>query len=77
MAVLSPARRRGATVLIWAAVGLLIAVIASFAVGPLRLPPMEAWMEVRVSMTLGGFFASEIHFDHALIVLHFIHCAFG
>jgi iron complex transport system permease protein len=52
MAVLSPARRRGATVLIWAAVGLLIAVIASFAVGPLRLPPMEVLQAIGVKLGL-------------------------
>ncbi len=52
MAVLSPARRRGATVLIWAAVALLIAVIASFAVGPLRLPPMEVLQAIGVKLGL-------------------------
>ncbi len=52
MAMLSPARRRGATVLIWAAVGLLIAVIASFAVGPLRLPPMEVLQAIGVKLGL-------------------------
>lgn len=52
MAVLSPARRRGATVLIWAAAGLLIAVIASFAVGPLRLPPMEVLQAIGVKLGL-------------------------
>lgn len=52
MAILSPARRRGATVLIWAAVGLLIAVIASFAVGPLRLPPMEVLQAIGVKLGL-------------------------
>lgn len=52
MAVVSPARRRGATVLIWAAVGLLIAVIASFAVGPLRLPPMEVLQAIGVKLGL-------------------------
>lgn len=52
MAVLSPVRRRGATVLIWAAVGLLIAVIASFAVGPLRLPPMEVLQAIGVKLGL-------------------------
>lgn len=50
MAVSSPARRRGATVLIWAAVGLLIAVIASFAVGPLRLPPMDVLQAIGVKL---------------------------
>ncbi|MBU2050159.1 MULTISPECIES: FecCD family ABC transporter permease [Stenotrophomonas] len=49
---MSPARRRGATVLIWAAVGLLIAVIASFAVGPLRLPPMEVLQAIGVKLGL-------------------------
>ncbi|MCS4280149.1 iron complex transport system permease protein [Stenotrophomonas rhizophila] len=52
MAVLSPARRRGATVLIWAAAGLLIAVIASFAVGPLRLPPVEVLQAIGVKLGL-------------------------
>lgn len=52
MVVSSPARRRGATVLIWAAVGLLIAVIASFAVGPLRLPPMEVLQAIGVKLGL-------------------------
>lgn len=52
MAVSSPARRRGATVLIWAAVGLLIAVIASFAVGPLRLPPMDVLQAIGVKLGL-------------------------
>ncbi|NYF35142.1 iron ABC transporter permease [Stenotrophomonas sp. JAI102] len=52
MAVSSPARRRGATVLIWAAVGLLIAIIASFAVGPLRLPPMEVLQAIGVKLGL-------------------------
>jgi len=52
MAALSPARRRGATVLIWAAAGLLIAVIASFAVGPLRLPPMEVLQAIGVKLGL-------------------------
>lgn len=52
MAVVSPARRRGATVLIWAAVGLLIAFIASFAVGPLRLPPMEVLQAIGVKLGL-------------------------
>ncbi|MGX9188983.1 FecCD family ABC transporter permease [Stenotrophomonas sp. Ker107b] len=49
---MSPARRRGATVLIWAAAGLLIAVIASFAVGPLRLPPMEVLQAIGVKLGL-------------------------
>ncbi|OFS94702.1 ABC transporter permease [Stenotrophomonas sp. HMSC10F06] len=53
MVVSSPARRRGATVLIWAAVGLLIAVIASFAVGPLRLPPMEVLQAIGGKLGLG------------------------
>jgi len=52
MVVSSPARRRGATVLIWTAVGLLIAVIASFAVGPLRLPPMEVLQAIGVKLGL-------------------------
>ncbi|WP_310444136.1 FecCD family ABC transporter permease [Stenotrophomonas rhizophila] len=49
---MSPARRRGATVLIWAAAGLLIAVIASFAVGPLRLPPVEVLQAIGVKLGL-------------------------
>lgn len=41
---MSPAdrrRRRGRGMLVLAAVVLVLAVLASFAVGPLRLPPLE------------------------------------
>ena len=52
---MSPAdrrRRRGRGMLVLAAVVLVLAVLASFAVGPLRLPPLEVLQALGVKLGL-------------------------
>ncbi|WP_204317563.1 hypothetical protein, partial [Klebsiella aerogenes] len=52
---MSPAdrrRRRGRTMLMVALLALLGAVLASFAVGPLRLPPLEVMQALAVKLGL-------------------------